>query len=113
MSSVNQQEGYKVELKGKFHRKPKILTVKTEALYQVVAEVGKELQQSITWKQSGGCSDGNNLAEVGLPNVDTLGVCGGKIHSSEEYLLVDSLVSRTKLTAGMLFKLNESKNPFL
>ena len=107
--NANQKEGFKAEIQGKFTRKPKILLGKTQALYDLVAEVGSEIEQSIHWKPSGGCCDGNNLSEAGLPNVDTLGVCGGKIHSEEEYLLVDSLVSRAKITAALLIRLSEGK----
>lgn len=109
IEKANQREGFKIELKGGFNRKPKILTTKTQALYDFVAEVGREINQTITWKPSGGCSDGNNLSEIGLPNIDTLGVCGGKIHSDKEYMLIDSLISRTKLTATILKRLSEGK----
>lgn len=105
MAGINQIEGYKVELHGGFTRKPKSITGKTEKLYQLVQEVGAELGQALGWQPSGGCSDGNNLSEAGLPNVDTLGVCGGAIHSNKEYLLVDSLVARAQLTAFILKRL--------
>jgi glutamate carboxypeptidase len=109
VATANQKEGFKVEIQGKFSRKPKVLTGKTQALYDLVAEVGTQIGQTIRWKPSGGCCDGNNLSEAGLANVDTLGVCGGKIHSEEEYLLVDSLVSRAKLTTALLMRLSEGK----
>lgn len=109
IAKANQRQGFQVELKGQFTRKPKILSEKNKILYNLLAEVGQELNQSITWKSSGGCSDSNNLAAVGLPNIDGLGVCGGKIHSEEEYLLVDSLISRTKLVAALLLRLSEGK----
>src|ERR1700722_1438563 len=112
LAMTNQKEGFKAELRGKFNRKPKALVGKTSDLYDFVAEIGQEIGQSITWKPSGGCCDGNNLSEAGLPNVDTLGVCGGKIHSDEEYLLIDSLVSRAKLTATILLRLSEGKFKF-
>ncbi len=107
VAAANLKEGFKVELKGGFNRKPKALNDKTKALYDLLAEVGKELGHTITWKPSGGCCDGNNLADAGLPNIDTLGVCGGNIHSEEEYLLVNSLVPRAKLTAALLLRLSE------
>lgn len=107
IASKTQAEGYKVELIGDFNRKPKVLSGKTLDLYNLVKEVGEELGQTIAWKPSGGCCDGNNLASAGLPNVDSLGVCGGKIHSEEEYLLVDSLVPRTKLTTAILIRLSQ------
>jgi glutamate carboxypeptidase len=109
MAKASQKEGFKIELKGQFTRKPKFLIGKTKALYDLVADVGKSLGQNISWKPSGGSSDGNNLSEAGLPNVDTLGVCGGKIHSEEEYLLVDSLVTRAQLTTAILHRLSEGK----
>jgi glutamate carboxypeptidase len=40
-----------------------------------------------------------------VPNIDTLGVQGGAIHSSDEYLCVDSLVPRAKLSALLLMQL--------
>ncbi len=107
--AANQKEGFKVELKGSFNRKPKILAGKTKALYDLLTEVGQELGYPIACKPSGGCCDGNNLSDAGLPNIDTLGVCGGNIHSDEEYLLTDSLVPRAKLTAALLWRLSEGK----
>lgn len=108
-AAANKKEGFKVELTGSFNRKPKPLHGKMKALYDLLAEVGQELGHTITWKPSGGCCDGNNLSEAGLPNIDTLGVCGGNIHSDEEYLLVNSLVPRAKLTAALLLRLSEGK----
>ena len=107
--AANQKEGFKTELKGSFNRKPKALVGKTKALYDLLSEVGQELGDTISWKPSGGCCDGNNLSDAGLPNIDTLGVWGGNIHSDEEYLLVDSLVPRAKLTAALLLRLSEGK----
>ncbi len=109
VAAAQQTDGYKVELIGKMNRKPKTLKGKTQALYDLVAEIGKELGEVITWKPSGGCCDGNNLSAVGLPNIDTLGVCGGNIHSPEEYCLIESLVPRAKLTAAILLRLSEGK----
>jgi glutamate carboxypeptidase len=107
VAKANQTPGFSVEYQGNFNRKPKELAGKTEALYDLVYAVGQEIGQTIAWKPSGGCCDGNNLADAGLPNIDTLGVSGGKIHSDAEYLLTDSLVERTKLTVALLLKLSE------
>jgi glutamate carboxypeptidase len=98
----NHEAGCQIEFRGRFSRKPKILTGKTEALYQVVVDAAKNIGQDLKLCPSGGVCDGNTLFEAGLPNVDTLGVCGGNIHSSEEYLLVKSLTARAKLTLAVL-----------
>lgn len=107
ITEYNQREGFSVELHGGFTRIPKLLTGKTLELYELVKKIGAEIGQTITWKPSGGCCDGNNLAAVGLPNIDTLGVCGGGIHSEQEFLKVDSLLDRVKLTTAILIRLSE------
>ena len=66
---------------------------------------GKELQLKLGFRATGGCCDGNNLLAAGLANIDTLGVQGGDIHSSDEYMLLDSLVERAKLSLNIMIKL--------
>ncbi|RYF99470.1 MAG: acetylornithine deacetylase, partial [Caulobacteraceae bacterium] len=61
--------------------------------------------QEITWASSGGVCEGNNLFAAGLPNVDTLGVRGGDIHSEAEHAWPESFVERAQLSALILAKL--------
>jgi glutamate carboxypeptidase len=51
---------------------------------------------------TGGASDANTTAGLGVPTLDGLGPIGGNDHSSDEYLEVDSIVPRTTLLAGLL-----------
>lgn len=106
VESHSKSDGFKIELHSRFSRRPKHIIGDTLRLYNLVKEVGLELNQDIKWQSTGGVCDGNNLFEHGLPNVDTLGVRGGKIHSKDEYLVVDSLVERASLTLGILIKLS-------
>jgi len=78
-----------------------------EALFNLVKQAGADLGQSIAWQPSGGVCDGNNIAACGVPVVDTMGVRGGKIHSAEEYLIVDSLAERAALSALTILRLAE------
>lgn len=84
---------------GSFGRPPKPMTPQAEALFTLVKQCGADLGQHIFWKASGGVCDGNNIAACGVPVVDTMGVRGGAIHSSDEYLIVDSLAERAMLSA--------------
>jgi glutamate carboxypeptidase len=93
---------YTLTIHGGFGRPVKRVCSGTERLFQRVQNLGKELGLSIDWKDSGGCCDGNNLAHHGLAVLDTLGVRGGNIHSSEEYILLDSLSERAALSALLL-----------
>ena len=108
LDEINQREGLSIEMHGHFGRKPKVLTTANEKLFQLACDCGAQLGLDLTWLPTGGCCDGNNLAEAGIPNIDTLGVQGGKIHSVDEYLKVKSLTVRAKLSALLLFKLASS-----
>ena len=94
-----------IEVHGGFGRPPKPMTGEAEALFQLVRKAGADLDQEIGWQPSGGVCDGNNIAACGVPVVDTMGVRGGKIHSAEEYLIVDSLAERAALSALTILRL--------
>jgi len=94
-----------IEAHGGFGRPPKPLTEEAEALFGLVRQAGADLGQQIGWQPSGGVCDGNNIAACGVPVVDTMGVRGGKIHSTEEYLIVDSLAERAALSALTVLRL--------
>ena len=98
-------EGITVSLQGQFTRPPKIIDEKHEALFDLIDQCGHQLGMAFEWRPSGGCCDGNNLAAAGLTNIDTLGAVGGNIHTAEEYVLLESLVARAKLSALLLFNL--------
>lgn len=105
INNINQRDGIHLELHGEFTRQPKPFTQQTAFLLEKIKEIGNELNLTIQWQPSGGCCDGNNLSAQGVTVVDTLGVRGGKIHSSDEFILLDSLVERAQLTALLLMKI--------
>jgi glutamate carboxypeptidase len=90
---------------GGFGRPPKPLTADAGALFNLVKTAGADLGQTIAWQPSGGVCDGNNISACGVPVVDTMGVRGGKIHSMEEFLIVDSLKERAALSALTVLRL--------
>ena len=98
------EHGLEVELHGGFTRPPKPFDESQVALFNHVREAGELLGQTIAWKASGGVCEGNNLHAAGLPNIDTLGVRGGDIHSDQEFAWPDSFVERAQLSALILCK---------
>jgi glutamate carboxypeptidase len=102
---ANRTEGITAELHGGFHSPPKIPDARVEALLALVTRCGAELNIPIRFAPSGGACDGNKLLAYGLPNIDTLGPCGGNLHSPREFVLLDSLVQRAKLATLLLLKL--------
>jgi len=99
------QHGLEVSLHGGFTRPPKPMDASQQALFAAVKDVGDLLGQPIQWKPSGGVCEGNNLHAAGLPNIDTLGVRGGDIHSDNEYAWPESFAERAQLSALILMKL--------
>ena len=107
VAAVASERDVEIQLNGGFGRPPKPLTPEAESLFELVKQAGADLGQSIAWQASGGVCDGNNIAACGVPVVDTMGVRGGKIHSAEEFLIVESLAERAALSAVTILRLAE------
>ncbi len=105
VNNINKLDGITCTPTITFTRMPKPMSEKNSELFSLVKASGDPLGLTIGWRDTGGCCDGNNLWHHGLPNVDTLGVRGGKIHSPEEYMKLDSLAERAKLSALLLMRL--------
>lgn len=102
---IDLRDGITLALHGDFGRKPKVIDAAHRRLFDVLRRCGRALGQRITWRDTGGCCDGNNLSAAGLPNLDTMGVIGGGLHSTEEYVELPSLVERSRLSALLLLGL--------
>jgi glutamate carboxypeptidase len=102
-------DGITAHLHGGFTRPPKPFTPVQQTLFHKAREVGALIGQSLTWTPSGGVCEGNNLFAAGVPNIDTLGVRGGDIHSEAEHAFPDSFAERARLSALMLVKIAEGE----
>ncbi|QDU75661.1 Carboxypeptidase G2 precursor [Bremerella volcania] len=101
------EEGITLIRHGGFFAPPKPMTKEYESLLKIVQANGKTLGLDLSWESTGGVCDGNRLAALGVPNIDTMGVRGGNIHSPQEYMHCDSLIQRTQLTFLTLITLAE------
>ena len=70
----------------------------------IAAELGFEVSDAAT----GGASDANTTAAIGLPTLDGLGPVGGDDHSVDEWLDLASVVPRTALLAGLIDRIGEA-----
>lgn len=102
---IQEEHEVSIHLHGHFNRPPKPLTHDAERLFGLVKKCGEDLGLSIGWKSTGGVCDGNNIAACGVPVVDTMGVRGGSIHSSDEFLITESLVERAKLSTLTMLRI--------
>jgi glutamate carboxypeptidase len=74
----------------------------SERLVAHAVAVAERLGFPLRDASTGGASDGNTTAGLGVPTLDGLGPIGGLDHSPGEYVEVDSIVPRTTLLAGLL-----------
>ena len=107
VAAVSAEHDVQIHVHGHFARPPKPMTPEAETLFNLVKQAGADLGQSIGWKSTGGVCDGNNIAACGVPVIDTMGVRGGSIHSTEEFLIVESLAERAALSALTILRLAE------
>ena len=105
VTSLNRKDGINAHIHGGFTRPPKPMAPANAKVFDWVKQAGGLLGQEIKWSASGGVCEGNNLWASGCPNVDTLGVRGGDIHSDREFMKISSLVERTRLSSVILMKL--------
>ena len=109
VAETHAEDGIDAELSGGFSRPPKPMSPANATVFDWVRRAGAALGQDIQWSPSGGVCEGNNLWAAGCPNVDTLGVRGGDIHSDREYMLIPSLVERAQLSALILARVAQGE----
>lgn len=105
IDQVNERDGLKAELTGGVTAPVKPLDDATRTLLDHVTACGREIGLKLAHRETRGVCDGNRLGAAGLATLDTLGVRGGGMHTPGEYMLVDSLTERAKLTALLLLRL--------
>ena len=71
-------------------------------LFETARGIAQTIGFDITSQSAGGGSDGNFTGAMGIPTLDGLGIAGAMVHTLEEHILVDSILPRTKLLAGLL-----------
>src|SRR6185369_6732680 len=69
-----------------------------------IVAIAKRLGFETKGASTGGASDANTTSGLGVPTVDGLGPVGGRDHSPDEYLEVDSIVPRIALFAALLLE---------
>jgi len=79
---------------------------KVMALYDTARGIARGLGYDISSQSSGGGSDGNFTGAMGIATLDGLGVQGAGAHTLDEHIIVESLVYRGRLVAGLLAALD-------
>ena len=105
VAALSSEDGIGVARHGGFTRPPKPVNGAQRALFEGFRAAGADLGIELDWAPSGGVCEGNNLFAAGLPNLDTLGVRGGAIHSPDEFAWPESFAERAALSALALMRM--------
>lgn len=97
--------GVKLEVQGGLNRPPMVRSDAIVKLFNEVRKVGKQLGLDLREGSTGGGSDGNFTAALGLPTVDGLGIMGDGAHAVHEHILISHLPTQTGLLAAILLEL--------
>ncbi len=89
-------------LTGGINRPPMERKPGTVALFKQARALARQLGFTLDETATGGGSDGNFTAALGVPTLDGMGAVGEGAHAAQESILTEHLIPRTALLAAML-----------
>jgi glutamate carboxypeptidase len=95
----------KLEVTGGMNRPPMERKPGTVSLYKQARRLAAELGFDLAEASTGGGSDGNFTAALGVPTLDGLGAVGEGAHAPHESVVIEHLVPRTALLAALIASL--------
>jgi glutamate carboxypeptidase len=102
--------GTTVRVTGGFDRPPLERSASVIRLYELARAVGADLGLTVAEGSTGGASDGNITAALGVPTLDGLGAIGDGAHAAHEHVVLDALALRAALVAGLLLELGRARS---
>lgn len=94
-----------IECRGWFDRPPLERSDATVRLYNKARAVAAALGRDLAEGSTGGGSDGNLTAALGVPTLDGLGAVGDGAHAAHEHVVIPELPWRAALLAGLIREL--------
>jgi glutamate carboxypeptidase len=94
-----------LKIHGGFVRPPMERNHVNAELFRRARDIGKSLGLNLKESATGGGSDANFTAALGVPTLDGLGAIGNGAHADDEHIRIDLLPMRTALLAALLLKL--------
>jgi glutamate carboxypeptidase len=91
-----------LEVTGGLNRPPMERSAGVRKLYTLASRLAKDLGVALEESATGGGSDGNFTAALGIPTLDGLGAVGEGAHAVNESILVNRIADRTALLAKLV-----------
>lgn len=91
----------RLEVSGGINRPPMERRM-AAALFEKACAAGRKLGMELREASTGGGSDGNFAAALGIPTLDGLGAVGEGAHARHEHIIIRELPRRAALLAGLI-----------
>jgi glutamate carboxypeptidase len=98
-------KGARIEVRGGLNRPPLERTAAVTTLFHRAQAIAREIGFRLDEASTGGGSDGNFTAALGVPTLDGIGVVGDGAHSLREHLVIRELARRAAMLAALLASL--------
>jgi glutamate carboxypeptidase len=93
-----------LEITGEFE--PLVASDASRRLFEHYAACARSLGQTVEGMFAGGCADSGFAASAGAPTICAVGPVGGRAHSPDEYLEIDTIVPRAQALALAIMRLD-------
>jgi glutamate carboxypeptidase len=91
-----------IQVSGGLNRPPMERSAGIVKLFRTAQKLAREIGVELEESQTGGGSDGNFTAALGVPTLDGLGAVGEGAHAPNESILISRMADRTALIAKLI-----------
>ena len=95
-------DGTSIEVTGGLNRPPMPFDDTMKATFEKAKSIAEGIGMNLTAGGTGGASDANFVAPLGIPVLDGMGAVGEGYHSEREYIFTDSMEQKAKLVASLI-----------
>ncbi len=95
-------DGTAIEITGGLNRPPMPFDDRMKAAFEKAKSIAVGIGVELKAGGTGGASDANFVAPLGIPVLDGMGAVGEGYHSEREYIFADSMEQKAKLVAELI-----------
>jgi glutamate carboxypeptidase len=94
--------GTSLEVTGELNRPPMPFDERMKATFERAESIAASIGMNVTAGGTGGASDGNFVAPLGIPLLDGMGAVGNGAHSEREFIFANSMEQKARLISSLL-----------
>jgi len=95
-------DGTTIEVTGELNRPPMPFDDLMKSTFEKAKSIAAQIGMNLTAGGTGGASDGNFVAPLGIPVLDGMGAVGEGYHSDREYIFAESMEQKARLIASLI-----------